>query len=153
VPEATQKRRVERCNVNVGATRLEQCSPPPRPDARDHLLELSPLDDSGFNPGWELRQLILGYVKIAPNMKKPPVGKIRRRRIQEIVRCASEFGYIGAAIAFEIESRRPSGRVVPAMVLGLDNESSLPSRYLGAEARTGDPSADNDDVKFVHLIR
>jgi hypothetical protein len=68
---------VQGSNVNVGASGFEQRAPPPRPDAGDKLLELTSLDDSRFNPGRELWQLILGDVEIA---RKNPEAANRENR-------------------------------------------------------------------------
>ena len=41
--------------------------------------------------------------------------------------------------------------MIAAMLLGLDDQRPPLGRDLGAEARAGDPAADDDDIEFAHL--
>ena len=43
--------------------------------------------------------------------------------------------------------------MIAAMLFGLDDQGSRARRNLGSKARTGDASAHDDDVKFVHSPR
>src|SRR4051812_29611953 len=49
------------------------------------------------------------------------------------------------------EGGRAPGRVHCAMVLGLDDGDPRLARDSPAEARSGDPAADDDDVEVAHV--
>ncbi len=138
-------------DIDVGAAGLEQCAPPFRPDAGNESFELRPLDDARFDALRKLRQLIASQMEIAASAEEPVLGKCFGRIREKIARCAVELGDFGTPVAFEIEGRRPSGRVIAAVALGLDDERPALRGNFGAEARTGDPSANNDHVKLGHF--
>src|SRR5206468_10598152 len=60
---------------------------------------------------------------------------------------------VGAAVAFQVKSGRTAGRMIAAMVLGLKDQCPPLAGDLGSEARSSDPSADNDHIEIVHSVR
>src|SRR6185437_10142138 len=150
-PKPAKKGGMERGDVNVGAAGLEQGASPLRPDPRNHLFELVPSDDSRFDLLRKVGKVVLGDVKIAAHVQESHIREILRRTFQKITRRLAELGDVGPTVALQEERGGAARRMISALVFGLDDQRSPPGRNLRSQARPGDSSADDDDVKFAHL--
>src|SRR6266550_3233222 len=84
-------------------------------------------------------------------IKKSAFGKIRRRIFEERAGRGRQFRDARTTVAFQKERGRAAGCVIAAMLLGFDDERFADGRDFRAEARSGDPAADDDDVeKLAH---
>ena len=149
-PEPPQIVRVEARRVDIRAARLKQGAPPLRPDARNEPLQFLAFDDSRFDPDRDLRQRVAGEVQVSPHSQESVLGEIGRRSSEEIPRSQRQLRDLGPAIAFQVEGRRPAGRVIAALSFRLEDERPALAGDLRSEARSGDSAADDDDVKFGH---
>ena len=66
---------VQARNVDVRTARLEQRAPPFGSDSRNDLLELRPLDDSGFDGRRKLGQVAAREVKVTAGAEESPLGQ------------------------------------------------------------------------------
>jgi len=87
---------------------------------------------------------------VSSHAQEAVLGEIHGRLGEEGAGRQRQLRDFGASIAFEIESRRPSRRMVAAVILGLDDQRPALAGNLGAEARAGDSAADDNDIEIGH---
>ena len=80
--------------------------------------------------------------------RRPSADRARNR-----ARRQRELRDFRTAIAFQIESGRSTGRMIAALVLCLDDQRPALAGNLRAEARTGDPAANDHDIEIDHSPR
>ena len=144
--------RVECSDIDVGAARFKQCAAPLWPNSGDQLLQLGALDDARFDARRQFGQLSREMWRSPRDAEEAMLAKVFWRVREERPRRERELGDFVTAVAFQIESRRAAGRMIAALVLCFDDQRPPLACNLGAQARAGDPAADDDDVEVRHLI-